>query len=294
MRIMLEIIKLNTTHHSLIWGSEQWLISAHENGDNKISDLDISLSEFYRENKSFFGNCPCEVFPLLVKIIDAKTQLSVQVHPDDLYAKLNENSLGKTECWYVMNEEPSEIIIGQNSHNRDELKKEIENNNIMNCLNTVKVQKGDFFYIPAGVVHAIGSNTKILEIQQSSDITYRLYDYERVDSLGQKRDLHISKSLDVINYDYNFEKQRIESIKEQNCIVTNYTNNEFFNVMKVDVVEQYICNSNKYFTMGICLDDFVVNGVCFSKDESFIVGSNVQLVIKGMGEIFISTYGEVK
>lgn len=142
-------------------------------------------------------------FPLLVKIIDAEADLSVQVHPDDAYAMEHENgSLGKQECWYVLAAEPgATIIVGQKARSKEEFKELMTQGKWGDLLNEIPIKKGDFFQIDPGTVHAIKGGTMVLETQQSSDVTYRLYDYDRLDDEGNPRPLHIQQSLDVVNFE---------------------------------------------------------------------------------------------
>ena len=152
----------------------------------------------YANHKELFGESKSEVFPLLTKILDANDWLSVQVHPDDAYALAYEGELGKTECWYILSaEENAEIIYGHHASSKEELQQMIENRSWDKLLRRVKVKAGDFFYVPSGTMHAIGKGIMILETQQSSDTTYRVYDFDRVDDNGNKRDLHLLQSLDV-------------------------------------------------------------------------------------------------
>lgn len=142
-------------------------------------------------------------FPLLIKFIDAKTPLSVQVHPHDAIAKERHQSFGKNEMWYVMDaEEDAEIIVGfQTELTKEKYTEFLNNDQILNVLNTVKTKAGDAFYIPTGRVHAIGAGVLLAEIQQTSDITYRIYDYNRVDkATGKTRELHNDLALDVIDF----------------------------------------------------------------------------------------------
>jgi mannose-6-phosphate isomerase len=143
-------------------------------------------------------------FPLLVKFIDAQDTLSVQVHPDDRYVSLHEDTQdsGKNEMWHILHAEPgSYIIMGlKEGVTREAIRKALENKSLEDCLNTVPVTEGDTFFIPAGTVHTIGRGIVLAEIQQNSDITYRLYDWGRVDNEGNPRELHIEKALDVINF----------------------------------------------------------------------------------------------
>ncbi|WP_428771660.1 type I phosphomannose isomerase catalytic subunit [Treponema sp. HNW] len=171
-----------------IWGYERWILSTHKAGES----LADKSTEFIGGKKlsSVIG----ADYPLLVKVIQADETLSVQVHPDDEYARLHENSAGKTECWYILDaKEGASLIYGLNGiYSREELKAAIENQKLDNYLRSVPVSKGDFVFIPAGTVHAIQGGLRLLEIQQSSDITYRLYDW------GRPREIHVEKSLDVI------------------------------------------------------------------------------------------------
>ena len=184
---------------------ECWAISAHPNGDCVVSGGawdGMHLSELWDQHRELFGNVGGDRFPLLVKIIDAKDHLSVQVHPDDAYAAEHENgSLGKRECWYVLAVDPgTKIVIGQRAHDRAELAQMIEEGRWDDMLNLVPCHVGDFFPIEPGTVHAIQGGTLILETQQSSDVTYRVYDYDRVQDDGSTRELHIQQSLDVVDY----------------------------------------------------------------------------------------------
>ncbi|MBE9546752.1 MAG: class I mannose-6-phosphate isomerase [Proteobacteria bacterium] len=150
-------------------------------------------------------------FPLLIKFIDAQDVLSVQVHPDDKYVSLHEDTddSGKTEMWYILHAEPgSGIIFGlKEGVTREEIRKALEEKTLKECFNEVPVKEGDVFFIPAGMVHAIGRGIVLAEIQQNSDITYRLYDWERLDSQGKPRDLHVEKALDVIDFSFTDAKK---------------------------------------------------------------------------------------
>lgn len=145
-----------------------------------------------------------EEFPLLIKFIDAQTSLSVQVHPHDPIAKERHNSFGKNEMWYIMDaDDNAEIIVGFNKDlDKESYSRYLENKDLLQVLNTVKTEAGDTFYIPTGRVHAIGAGVLLAEIQQTSDITYRIYDYERVDkATGTTRELHNELALDVIDFE---------------------------------------------------------------------------------------------
>ena len=174
---------------------EYWAISAHPNGVSTIKNgryAGQTLDVLYAEHRELFGNRQEPVFPLLTKILDANDWLSVQVHPDDAYGLEHEGELGKTECWYIIAAEPgAEIIYGHNAKSKEELRQQIESKDWENLLTKVPVKAGDFFYVPSGTMHAIGAGIMVLETQQSSDTTYRVYDFDRKDDQGNLRELHL-------------------------------------------------------------------------------------------------------
>lgn len=185
---------------------ECWAISAHPAGDDEIASGEYAgrtLSWLWDEHRELFGNCEGDRFPLLVKIIDAKDDLSIQVHPDNDYAAEHEDgSLGKKECWYVLSAEPGQtIVVGQRAHSREEFAQMVEEGRWSELLNEIPIKAGDFFQIDPGTVHAIKGGTVILESQQSSDVTYRVYDYDRKQDDGMLRPLHMQQALDVIDFD---------------------------------------------------------------------------------------------
>lgn len=182
---------------------EAWVISSNTHGRSTVrggSYDAIPLDVLWENHRELFGNLKNDRFPLLVKVIDANAHLSIQVHPSDAYAKEYEGGdLGKTECWYVLDcEEDADIIIGHHAKNVEELSEAIDKGQWDTLLTRFPINKGDFFYIPSGTIHAIRKGTQVLEVQENSDLTYRLYDYDRLDH-GKKRDLHIEKSIAVTN-----------------------------------------------------------------------------------------------
>ena len=218
-----DIIILEPVFHEKIWGGrrlaedfgydipegkigECWAISAHPHGDCVVASGAFAgekLSHLWDVHHELFGDSKGDRFPLLIKILDAHDDLSVQVHPDDAYAAEHEHgSLGKRECWYVLDADPhTDIIIGQRARNRQEFAQMIDEGRWDDMLNLVPIHKGDFFRIDPGTIHAIKGGTLILETQQSSDVTYRVYDYDRVGADGKPRELHVRQSLDVVKYD---------------------------------------------------------------------------------------------
>ena len=182
---------------------EAWAISALPGGNSIVlggSYYGWELGDLYREHRELFGGREEEDFPLLVKLIDAKTDLSIQVHPNDEYAREKEHvPYGKTECWYIVDcDRDAKLVLGHNAHSREELKTMIEEGRFGELLRLVDVKRGDFLQIDPGTIHAIKGGTLILETQQSSDITYRVYDYDRLEN-GKPRQLHKQQSIEVTN-----------------------------------------------------------------------------------------------
>lgn len=215
---------------------EYWAISAMESYPSIVTNGKLkgeNLKDIYKNYGQLFGNSNDKEFPLLVKIIDAKDDLSIQVHPDDQMAEKIENSLGKSECWYILNENESSIIYGIKAKNKEQAIKIIDEEKWDELLKEVKVKKDDFFYVPAGTVHAIKKGCLILEIQQASDLTYRLYDYDRIDKNGKKRELHLEKSKEAIKINELENKKEID--KFDTYQKTDLTVNEFFQVRKYQI-----------------------------------------------------------
>lgn len=201
---------------------EAWVISAHPNGPSTILNGPLkekSLMDAWNEHGEIFNkkDSQTEEYPLLVKILDAADNLSVQVHPNDQFAREIENvPYGKTECWYVLSaEEGAELVIGHHAKSEEELQELVGQENWDDLLRSVPVKAGDFVYVPSGTIHAIGAGIVILETQQSSDITYRVYDYDRVDNAGNKRELHLERSLQVTTVPHQDPKlEQTETVKE--------------------------------------------------------------------------------
>ncbi len=181
--------------------AESWELSFHKDGPTKIAD-GRALRDVV--TKSELGkNCDkFEFFPVLIKLIDAKSNLSVQVHPSDEYALKNENSYGKTEMWYIVDAtEGAGIYCGfKRDSSREEFLKYLEEGKVEELLNFIPVKKGESYFISAGTVHAIGAGCLICEIQQNSNLTYRVYDYNRRGADGKLRELHVDKAVKVIDF----------------------------------------------------------------------------------------------
>ena len=208
-------------------------ISVVENGDLKGKTLNELLQTYKadllgKKNYEKFGG----EFPLLIKFIDTRTELSVQLHPDDEIAKKKHDSFGKTEMWYIMQaDEGAEIIVGfKKSISEAEYLEHLNSGKITELLNFEKVNKGDAFFINTGKVHAIGAGVLLAEIQQTSDITYRIYDWDRVDEKGNSRELHKDLALDAIDFEkkdnfkrsYTTQENQSNNIADCEYFTTNF------------------------------------------------------------------------
>ncbi|MDD7463532.1 MAG: mannose-6-phosphate isomerase, class I [Anaerococcus sp.] len=229
---------------------EYWAISGMEDLPSFVTMGKYkgkSLNDLYKEEKELFGGEDYDSFPLLIKLIDANTDLSIQVHPDDYLAEKYENSRGKTECWYILNEDQASIIYGLNVDDKKEAIRLIDEKKWDELLREVPAKKGDFFYVPAGTVHAIKKGCLVLEIQQASDITYRLYDYDRKDDQGRLRDLHLEeskRSIKTEKVDNKIETKEFPTYKE-----TDLLSNQFFEVRKYDIEKASDFKRNKPYLM---------------------------------------------
>jgi len=193
-------------------------------------------------------------FPLLFKYLDAKEDLSIQVHPNDALAKKRHNSFGKTEMWYVIQaDENARIIVGfKEKSSQQEYLKSLKDKNILSILNTVNAKQGDVFFLETGTVHAIGAGLVIAEIQQTSDITYRIYDFDRKDADGNTRELHVDLALDAINYNTTNTQKQYSKIKNQSNVTVDCP---YFttNFIPLDGNESIVKNGNS-FTVYMCVD----------------------------------------
>jgi mannose-6-phosphate isomerase len=220
-----EPIKLAPAFKDYIWGgsklsssynkrsntkkiAESWELSTHEDGHSTIASgkfAGLTLKEYIKMTQMGLvgtkaDSKDCDI-PILIKFIDAADDLSIQVHPDNEYARSNECDNGKTEMWVILDSEPDAFLYVGTARDisKDELESAINKGEVTSLLRKVPVKKGDVFFIPAGTIHAIGKGIVICEIQQRSNVTYRMYDYDRIDESGAKRPLHVKKALDVAN-----------------------------------------------------------------------------------------------
>lgn len=274
---------------------ECWAISAHPNGPSIVGNgpyAGMAFDELWSMHPELFGNPQEEVFPLLTKILDANMDLSVQVHPDDSYAKVNENGeLGKTECWYIIDcKEDADMIFGHSARTKEELIEQIDEGLWNELLRRVKIKPGDFFFVPSGTIHALCEGTLVLETQQSSDTTYRVYDYDRRDDNGNFRDLHLEKAIDVITVPHQniLTKPMVE--EKNNVAITTYVKSEFFSVYKWDVKGEATFFDEQYLLLSVIKGE----GTLLHNGEAYSLAKGTHLIIPaGYGEFQIDGVCEI-
>ena len=291
---MKSILFLEPVFKQMIWGGRQladqfgyeipggntgecWAVSAHPNGDCVVREgayQGKTLSQLWKEEPGLFGNSDLDRFPLLVKIIDAKDDLSIQVHPDDAYARENENgSLGKTECWYIQDcPEGASLVVRHNAGSRQELQEMIEQERWGELIREIPVKKGDFIQINPGTVHAIKGGLMILETQQNSDITYRVYDYGRLTD-GKPRQLHVKQSIDVITVP---APSAADSVKSALALPENTLNEliscDYYTVWKLDVAGvMSFEQTHPFLIMSVIEGEGSVDGRRICKGDHFIL-----------------------
>ena len=228
--------------------AESWELSTHKDGQSIVDSGEykgLTLSEYVEKlGKDALGTKgnAFEFFPILIKFIDAKGNLSIQVHPDNEYALRVEKEYGKTEMWYILDaEEGASLYYGTNKEiTKDEFRARIEDNTILDVLKKVPVHKGDVFFIESGTIHAIGEGIVICEIQQNSNTTYRFYDYHRKDANGRERELHIDKSFDVADFGLHCNKVASPFTDADTTQEKLLVDRREFSVRLVDVAGSYV------------------------------------------------------
>lgn len=290
---MAELLWMTPVFKETIWGGDRlhssfqyeipsdhtgecWAISSHKHGDCQISRGSYqgkTLSWLWKEHPELFGNYPGDRFPLLIKLIDAKEDLSIQVHPDDEYARIHENgSLGKTECWYILDcDEDATIVIGHHAKDQREMEEMIHNRRWKDFIRVIPIKKGDFFQIDPGCLHAIKGGTLLLETQQNSDVTYRVYDYDRL-SDGKPRELHIKQSIATIRAPFVETKADMSREVLEGAIHTRFIQCPYYCVDKYDVNGDFTWDFHTPFTNVSIIDGTGnLNGLPLKKGDHFII-----------------------
>ncbi len=316
-------IKLKAACKDYIWGgtrlrtefhqqssspkvAESWMLSCHPDGPSMVcgGEFDgVLLPEYLKAKGAAVLGTDCAEFPdfpLLIKLIDAKDRLSIQVHPDDGYAKAHGGGFGKTEMWYVVDCEPGASLYYGFDHpvTKEEFRRRIEENTLEEVLNKVLVHPGDVFFIEAGTLHAIGAGILIAEIQQNSNLTYRIYDYGRLGADGKPRELHIQQALDVTLTVPPTRPIRPAGMRESFDDFSRIllSSCRIFTVYAMDIREAELCADEKSFHSLVCLEGDAIlleNGrplLTFRKGDSIFVPAGFgKYVVKGNCRILQTT-----
>ena len=298
----MELVKLKPAVKDYIWGGNYFqkfnkgieLTKVSECWELSVRDIDSSIIASGNNEGKLLNEVITKedmgpvmerfpYFPLLIKLIDAKENLSVQVHPSDEYALKNENSFGKSEMWHIISaDEGSGLYVGlNNNYSKDDIEKALNEGTILDCLNFFKVKPGDTFIINPGTIHAIGKGVRLIEIQQNSNLTYRLYDYNRVDQNGNPRRLHIQKALDVIDYrKYEMSQNKDEYLAD----------NQYFTVKKVEFDGNYkiAANGKSFVSFTFLNGQGKVDDIEYDQYDTFFLPYKKECLIKGKGTIIVS------
>ena len=298
---MNKVVKLKPSIKSYIWGgkyfkkfdkgdadiiAELWELSVRDI-DSSIIDSGIDKGKRLDQviTNEDIGPISNEVpyFPLLIKLIDAKDNLSVQVHPSDKYALKKYNSFGKTEMWHIISADPGcGLYVGFNKdYSKEEVKEKLDNNSILEALNFFEVKPGDTFFIKSGTIHAIGKGVRLIEIQQNSDLTFRLYDYLRKDKNGNYRPLHIQEAMDVIDYHKYIKEENKSSI---------LADNKYFHVERKEFDGELILSADKksFISFTFLDGEGQVDDLKYKQFDTFFLPYNKSCRIKGKGTVIIS------
>lgn len=264
--------------------AESWELSCHKDGHSIIANGEYSgktLSYYLAENPLALGtDCgKFKDFPVLIKLIDARDKLSVQVHPDNSYAQRVEGEYGKTEMWYIIDcEEGAELIYGfRRKLTKDEFRRAVEENSLLDEVKRVKVKKGDVFFIEPGTLHAIGEGILIAEIQQNSNTTYRVYDYGRTGADGNPRELHIEKALEVAKLSPARPYKLQKPVELDGRTVQLLADCEYFTVSKHEIKEQ----------SRLCADTRSFNHVLAIEGEGCLISGNSKIALKKGSSVFV-------
>ena len=296
---MSEAYKLKPIIKSYIWGgdyfkpyrkgnfeniSESWELSIRKDNNVLVEPQNTPLNELLTD-KDLGPACKrFPYFPLLIKLIDAKDNLSIQVHPSDEYALVKENSFGKSEMWHIIDaDKDAGLYVGLNKdYSKEEIGTHLKNNTILECLNFFKVKAGDTFLINPGTIHAIGKGVQLIEIQQNSDLTYRLYDYLRKDKNGNYRELHIDKALDVIDCHRYISKSITGDI---------LADNKYFKVVRKEINGEYLLKADEGSFVSFTFIDGKgrVDEIPYHKFDTFFLPNGKSCHIKGVGVMIISS-----
>ena len=311
------IAKLEPAFKDNLWGGTKirdvygkkcdYELSAHPDGQSRIAEGRYK-GMLFNEYLNIIGKealgWKCQAqdrFPILIKFIDAKQALSIQIHPDDEYALENENEYGKNEMWYVVDSEPGSYLYCGLSRDasKEEILERINNNTITDILNKIEVKAGDVVMVKAGTIHAIGAGVFICEIQQNSNCTYRMYDYDRRDKFGNPRELHVKKALDVVdNHKYvKDNKTEVVIARNEHFTEERLVQCKYFEVYKYDVNDEAKITVDEASFVSVLFingsgtietDDYEKT-MEFKAGDSFFVSAGLRsIIVKGQATMVVT------
>jgi len=291
-----ELIRIEPVFLAKVWGGtrlgdtfgdslpagpigECFAISARPEGDCRVLGgryHGATLSALWAEHRELFGGLPGDAFPLQIKILDATDDLSVQVHPDAVVAARHAGASGKNECWYVLAaSDTGRILVGHNAATREEFARLATEGRWPELLRTVPMQPGEFFFVPAGTVHAILAGSLVYEVQQASDTTYRLFDYDRLDG-GVKRELHLEEALDAVSAPSLPVASTPVVTSHEGATEKSFVRSEWFAVSEWDVATQaWIPVDAPFLLVGAISGSGTINGVATVAGDHFLAPCGV-------------------
>ena len=305
---MSKIMKLTPSFKDYIWGgtklmrdygvsdmervAEAWVLSAHPDGPSYLPD-GTTFAETLKSADLGAKAASFKDFPQLIKLIDAQSDLSVQVHPSDEYALANEGQFGKTEMWYILDcEEGAGIYYGfEKDVTRAEMEEAIRTNTLTDILRFVPVQKGESYFIPSGTIHAIGKGLLIAEIQQNSNVTYRVYDYGRKDAQGNTRPLHVEKALEVSDLTRAADAVEPTQIVVDGGVFTEVSTCQYFTVTELKADGTVTIGKPDTFTAVLVLEgEGTIDGEAFGRYDTFFIPADAgEIQLSGCFKALLST-----
>jgi mannose-6-phosphate isomerase len=290
-----EMLKLDTYKDKKI--GEYWAISGHPNGESIITNgsfKGIKLNKLFTTHKEIFNKTKV---PLLIKLIHIVSPVSVQVHPNNEYALNNENDYGKAEfCLFIDTQENAEVIHGHNAKTKEEFRKLIKNKEFDKLLITKKIVNNDYVFNDAGTVHGLKGELMMLEVQQSSDVTYRIYDYDTVGFDGLPRELHLDKAIEVTKIPHINEVDQKQEMKIVNTLFTHYCHNQYFSIDRYQVRDKITIKNNSYLLAQIISgsgkivinDEYTINTatpfIITSNTKEFTIEGNLDIILVREGQ----------